>query len=257
MALLEGKKALIFGIANHRSIGWAIAQSLAREGARLAFTYQDRMERYVRDLAAQIPDTPVIPCDVQRDDELDAAFAKASEIFAGELDILIHSVAFAPKQELENPFLETTREGFLAALDISAYSLIAMAKRAAPLMQARGGGSIVTMTYMASERVMPKYNVMAVAKAALECNVRYLAYELGPHNIRVNAISAGPLNTLAARGIAGFTAFREQSAHVAPLQRNIEQSEVGDAALFLCSPLARAITGEILFVDAGYNVMGA
>ena len=257
MPLLEGKTALVFGIANHRSIGWAIAQSLAREGARLAFTYQDRMERYVRDLAAQIPNTPVMPCDVQNDNELDAAFAQASEVFGGGLDILIHSVAFAPKQELDNPFFETTREGFHTALDISAYSLIAMAKRARPLMQARGGGSIVTMTYMASERVLPKYNVMAVAKAALECNVRYLAYELGEHNIRVNAISAGPLNTLAARGVSGFTAFREQMAHVAPLQRNIDQSEVGDAALFLCSPLARAITGEILFVDAGYNIMGA
>jgi enoyl-[acyl-carrier protein] reductase I len=257
MPLLEGKTALVFGIANHRSIGWAIAQSLAREGARLAFTYQDRMEKYVRDLAAQIPNTPVMPCDVQNDNELDAVFAQASEVFGGGLDILIHSVAFAPKQELDNPFFETTREGFHTALDISAYSLIAMAKRARPLMQARGGGSIVTMTYMASERVMPKYNVMAVAKAALECNVRYLAYELGEHNIRVNAISAGPLNTLAARGVSGFTAFREQTAHVAPLQRNIDQSEVGDAALFLCSPLARAVTGEILFVDAGYNIMGA
>ena len=257
MPLLEGKTALVFGIANHRSIGWAIAQSLAREGARLAFTYQERMERYVRDLAAQIPNTPVMPCDVQNDNELDAAFELASEVFGGGLDILIHSVAFAPKQELDNPFFETTREGFHTALDISAYSLIAMAKRARPLMQARGGGSVVTMTYMASERVMPKYNVMAVSKAALECNVRYLAYELGEYNIRVNAISAGPLNTLAARGVSGFTAFREQTAHVAPLQRNIDQSEVGDAALFLCSPLARAITGEILFVDAGYNIMGA
>jgi enoyl-[acyl-carrier protein] reductase I len=257
MPLLEGKTALVFGIANHRSIGWAIAQSLAREGARLAFTYQDRMERYVRDLAAQIPNTQIMPCDVQNDNELDAAFERASEVFGGGLDILIHSVAFAPKQELDNPFFETTREGFHTALDISAYSLIAMAKRARPLMQARGGGSVVTMTYMASERVMPKYNVMAVAKAALECNVRYLAYELGEYNIRVNAISAGPLNTLSARGISGFTAFREQMAHVAPLQRNIDQSEVGDAALFLCSPLARAITGEILFVDAGYNIMGA
>jgi enoyl-[acyl-carrier protein] reductase I len=257
MPLLEGKTALVFGIANHRSIGWAIAQSLAREGACLAFTYQDRMERYVRDLAAQIPNTPIMPCDVQNDNELDAAFAQASEVFGGGLDILIHSVAFAPKQELDNPFFETTREGFHTALDISAYSLITMAKRARPLMQARGGGSIVTMTYMASERVLPKYNVMAVAKAALECNVRYLAYELGEYNIRVNAISAGPLNTLAARGVSGFTTFREQTAHVAPLQRNINQSEVGDAALFLCSPLARAITGEILFVDAGYNIMGA
>src|SRR6266480_6065230 len=256
MPLLEGKNALIFGIANHRSIGWAIPQSLAGDGARLAFTYQDRMEKYVRDLAAKIPDTPVFSCDVQNDEQLDAAFAWADETFGGKLDILIHSVAFAPPRELENPFYETTREGFQTALDISAYSLIAMANRARPLMQARGGGSILTMTYMASERVMPKYNVMAVAKAALECSVRYLAYELGEHNIRANAISAGPLNTLAARGISGLSTFRDQMNVVAPLRRNIDQSEVGDAALFLCSPWARAITGEILFVDAGYNIMG-
>jgi enoyl-[acyl-carrier protein] reductase I len=257
MPLLEGKKALIFGVANHRSIGWAIAQALAREGARLALTYQDRMEKYVRDLAATIPNTVVMPCDVQSDEQLDAAFAQTSEAFGGGLDVLIHSVAFAPKQDMENPFVETTREGFHTALDISAYSLIAMARRAKPLMQARGGGSILTMTYMASERVMPRYNIMAVAKAALECGVRYLAYELGEYNIRVNAISAGPLNTLAARGVSGFTSFREHMGVAAPLRRNIEQSEVGDAALFLCSPLARAITGEIMFVDAGYNIMGA
>ena len=256
MPLLEGKNALIFGIANHRSIGWAIAQAFAAEGARLAFTYQERMEKFVRDLAAKIPDTSVMPCDVQSDEQLDAAFAKASEIFSGKLDILVHSVAFAPPRELENPFIETTREGFHTALDISAYSLVAMARRAKPLMQAAGSGSILTMTYMASERVMPKYNVMAVAKAALECSVRYLAFELGENNIRVNAISAGPLNTLAARGISGFTSFREHMGVAAPLRRNIEQSEVGDAAMFLCSPLARAITGEILFVDAGYNIMG-
>lgn len=256
MPLLEGKKALIFGVANHRSIGWAIAQALAREGAQIALTYQERMERYVRDLAAKIPHTEVMPCDVQVDEQLDSAFARTSEIFGGELDILIHSVAFAPMQELENPFVDTTRAGFHTALDVSTYSLIAMAKRAVPLMQARGGGSILTMTYVASERVMPKYNVMAVAKAALECSVRYLAYELGEHNIRVNAISAGPLNTLAARGISGFAGFRDQVQQGAPLRRNIEQSEVGDTALFLCSPLARAITGEILFVDAGYNIMG-
>lgn len=256
MPLLEGKKALIFGIANHRSIGWAIAQSLAAEGAQLAFSYQERMEKYVRDLAAKIPGTTVMECDVQNDEQLDAAFAKAGEVFNGQLDILIHSVAYAPPRELENPFVETTREGFHTALDISAYSLIAMAKRAKPMMQANGG-SILTLTYMASERVMPKYNVMAVAKAALECSVRYLAFELGEHNIRVNAISAGPLNTLAARGVSGFTAFREQMGAVAPLRRNIDQSEVGDTAMFLCSPLARAITGEIMFVDAGYNIMGA
>ncbi len=257
MPLLEGKKALIFGIANHRSIGWAIAQALAAEGAQLAFAYQERMEKYVRDLAAKIPGTEVMECDVQSDEQLDSAFARAGEIFNGELDILIHSVAFAPPSELENPFVETTREGFHTALDISVYSLVAMAKRAAPLLQARGGGSILTMTYMASERVMPKYNVMAVAKAALECSVRYLAFELGEHNIRVNAISAGPLNTLAARGVSGFTSFREQMGVTAPLRRNIEQSDVGDAALFLCSPHARSITGEIMFVDAGYNIMGA
>jgi enoyl-[acyl-carrier protein] reductase I len=251
MPLLEGKKALIFGVANHRSIAWAIAQSLAAEGAQLALAYQERMEKFVRDLAGKIPGTEVMPCDVQQDDQLDAAFARAGEIFGGGLDILIHSVAFAPPSELENPFLETTRAGFHTALDISAYSLVAMAKRAAPLMQARGGGSIVTLTYMASERVMPKYNVMAVAKAALECSMRYLSYELGEHNIRVNAISAGP------RGISGFTGFREHMGMVAPLRRNIEQSEVGDAALFLCSPYARGITGDILFVDAGYNIMGA
>jgi enoyl-[acyl-carrier protein] reductase I len=256
MPLLEGKKALIFGIANHRSIGWAIAQALAAEGAQLAFSYQERMEKYVRELAAKIPGTAVMECDVQNDDQLDTAFATAGELFNGQIDILIHSVAFAPPRELENPFVETTREGFHTALDISAYSLVAMAKRAKPLMQANGG-SILTLTYMASERVMPKYNVMAVAKAALECSVRYLAFELGEYNIRVNAISAGPLNTLAARGVSGFTQFREQMGSAAPLRRNIEQSEVGDAAMFLSSPLARAITGEIMFVDAGYNIMGA
>lgn len=257
MPLLEGKKAFIFGVANHRSIAWAIAQALAGEGAQIALAYQERMEKYVRDLAEKIPGTAVIPCDVQQDDQLDSAFARASEFFGGELDILIHCVAFAPPSELENPFLETTRAGFHTALDISAYSLVAMSRRAAPLLKARGGGSILTLTYMASERVMPKYNVMAVAKAALECSVRYLAFELGEHNIRVNAISAGPLNTLAARGVSGFTAFREQMGHVAPLRRNIEQSEVGDVALFLSSNYARAITGEIMFVDAGYNIMGA
>src|SRR5579872_6933703 len=214
------------------------------------------MEKYVRELAAKIPGTEVMECDVQSDEQLDSAFARTGEIFSGELDIVIHSVAFAPPRELENPFVETTREGFHTALDISAYSLVAMAKRAKPLMLANGG-SILTLTYMASERVMPKYNVMAVAKAALECSVRYLAFELGEYNIRVNAISAGPLNTLAARGISGFTSFREHMGIAAPLRRNIEQSEVGDAAMFLSSPLARAITGEIMFVDAGYNIMGA
>ena len=257
MSLLEGKKAFIFGVSNHRSIAWAIAQALAGEGAQIVFAYQERMEKYVRELAAKIPGTEVVPCDVQSDEQLDTAFAQAGQIFGGELDILIHSVAFAPPAELENPFIETSRDGFHTALDISAYSLVAMAKRAQPLMIPRGGGSVLALTYMASERVMPKYNVMAVAKAALECSVRYLAFEMGEHNIRVNAISAGPLNTLAARGVSGFTSFREQMGHIAPLRRNIEQSEVGDTALFLSSNYARAITGEIMFVDAGYNIMGA
>jgi enoyl-[acyl-carrier protein] reductase I len=257
MPLLEGKKALIFGIANKNSIGWAIAQALAREGATLALSYIEPMERRVKELAEQIPGTSTLQCDVQNDEELDAAFATTGEIFGGKLDILIHSVAFAPKNALENPFYQTSRQDFFTALDVSAYSLTAMARRALPLMQAAGGGSILTLTYQASERVMPKYNVMAVAKAALECSVRYLAFELGEFNIRVNAISAGALNTLAARGISGFTDFRTHSGQVAALRRNIEQSEVGDAALFLASDLARAITGEILFVDAGYYIMGA
>lgn len=256
MPLMEGKKVLIFGVANHRSIAWAIAQSLAGEGAQLVLTYQERMEKYVRDLAAKIPGTEVIPCDVQDDAQVEAAFKQAGEIFGGRIDTLIHAVAFAPASELENPFVETTRAGFHTALDISAYSLIALAKYARPYM-VDNGGSILALTYVASERVMPKYNVMAVAKAALECSVRYLAYELGEYNIRVNAISAGPLNTLAARGVSGFSDFRAQSAVASPLRRNIEQSEVGDAALFLSSHLARAITGEIMFVDAGYNIMGA
>jgi enoyl-[acyl-carrier protein] reductase I len=256
MPLMEGKNVLIFGVANHRSIGWAIAQSLSREGAKIILAYQDRMEKYVRELAAKIPGTEVILCDVQDDAQLDAAFAKAGELFGGRIDTVIHSVAYAPASELENPFLETTRAGFQTALDISAYSLIAVAKRAKPYMEA-SGGSILALTYMASLHVMPKYNVMAVAKAALECNVRYLAYELGEFNIRVNAISAGALNTLAARGVSGFSDFRSQTAVIAPLRRNIEQSEVGDSALFLSSDLARAITGEILFVDAGYNIMGS
>ncbi|HEX4713319.1 MAG TPA: enoyl-ACP reductase [Ktedonobacteraceae bacterium] len=257
MPLLEGKKALIFGIANKNSIGWAIAQSLAREGAELALSYVEPMERRVKDLAEQIPGTATLQCDVQNDAELDTAFAKTAEIFNGKLDILIHSVAFAPKNALENPFYQTSRQDFFTALDVSAYSLTAMARRALPLMQAAGGGSMLALTYQASGRVMPKYNVMAVAKAALECSVRYLAYELGEHNIRVNAISAGALNTLAARGISGFTDFRNHTSEISALRRNIEQSEVGDTALFLSSDLARGITGEIMFVDAGYNIMGA
>lgn len=254
MALLEGKKALIFGVANHRSLAWGIAQSLAREGAQLVLAYQIRMEKYIKDLAAQIPGTGTVLCDVQNDAEIDTAFAQANEHLGG-LDILVHSVAFAPKGEMENPFLQTTREGFITALDISAYSLIALARRAAPLMEARGGGSIMTLTYNASQRVVPKYNVMAIAKAALEAEVRYLAYELGEKNIRVNSISAGPVNTLAARGVPGLGGFLSTTEKIAPLHRNIDQTDVGDTGLFLASNLSRNITGENLFVDSGFNIM--
>lgn len=253
---LEGRTALIFGVANHRSIAWAIAQSLSAAGARLALPYQSRMEKFVRDLAATLPNNPLtMECDVQSDEELDSAFAAVEKDFGG-LDILTHCVAFAPPAELEGRFVNTTRDGFKNTLDISAYSLIAMAKRAEPLMVKRGGGSIVCLTYMASERVFPKYNVMAVAKAALECNTRYLAADLGAQNIRVNAISAGPLNTLAARGVPGFTTMRTHQEEHAPLHRNIEQSDVGELALFLCSDASRNITGGVHFVDAGFNVMG-
>ena len=253
---LEGRTALIFGVANHRSIAWAIAQSLSAAGARLALPYQTRMEKFVRDLAATLPNNPLaMECDVQSDEELDRAFAEVEKDFGG-LDILIHSVAFAPPAELEGRFVNTTRDGFKNTLDISAYSLIALAKRAEPLMIKRGGGSIVCLTYMASERVFPKYNVMAVAKAALECNTRYLAADLGTQNIRVNAISAGPLNTLAARGVPGFTTMRTHQEEHAPLHRNIEQADVGELALFLCSDASRNITGGVHFVDAGFNVMG-
>ncbi len=253
---LEGKTALIFGVANKRSLGWGIAQALGDAGAQLAFTYQSRMEKSVRELVAELPNNPpLIECDVQSDEELDRAFALADQTFGG-LDILIHSVAFAPPAELEGRFLDTSREGFKTTLDISAYSLIAMARRAEPLMAKRGGGSIVCLTYMASERVFPKYNVMAVAKAALECSTRYLAYELGPQHIRVNAISAGPVSTLAARGVKGFTDMLTHHREHSPLQRNIEQSDVGQLALFLCSDAARNITGGVHFVDAGFNIMG-
>jgi len=256
MAQLEGKTALVSGVANKRSIGWAIAQALSDAGARLAFTYQSRMEKMVRDLVETVPNDPLmIECDVQSDEELDRAFAETGEAFGG-LDILVHSVAFAPPAELEGRFIDTSRDGFKNTLDISAYSLVAMAKRAEPLMVKKGGGSIVCLTYMASGRVFPKYNVMAVAKAALECSTRYLAYELGAQDIRVNAISAGPLNTLAARGVKGFTDMLTHQEQIAPLHRNIEQSDVGQLGLFLCSPAARNITGGVHFVDAGFNIMG-
>jgi enoyl-[acyl-carrier protein] reductase I len=252
--LLEGKRALVVGVANRRSIAWGIAEALHREGARLAFNYQgERLEENVRSLAADIPGSIVVPCDVTRDEELDALFEGVKTGFGG-LDILVHCVAFARKEDLDAQFAATTRDGFKTALDISAYSLIALARRGALLMP--DGGSIVALTYLGSERVIPGYNVMGVAKAALEAEVRYLAHDLGRRNIRVNGISSGPISTLASRGVPGFVKMLQIVRDRAPLPRNTEPAEVGDAALFLCSPLARGITGQVLFVDNGYHIMG-
>ena len=252
--LLEGKSGLIVGVANKRSIAWSIAEALHREGARLAFNYQgERLEENVRALAAGLSGSIVERCDVTKDDEIDALYARVRSEF-GRLDVLVHCVAFANREDLEAGFVTTSREGFRLALDISAYSLTALAKRAAPLMDR--GGSILALTYLGSERVVPQYNVMGVAKAALEASVRYLAYDLGKRNIRVNAISSGPISTLAARGIPGFTKMLQYVREKSPLGRNTEPAEVGDAALFLCSNLARGITGQILYVDNGYHIMG-
>jgi enoyl-[acyl-carrier protein] reductase I len=255
--LLEGKQGLVLGVANRRSIAWAIAQALAREGAELAFTYQgERVKEGVEELARSLPGEPfLMPCDVTHDEEIEAAFKEVGDRWGG-LDIMIHSLAFAAKEDLEGRFTDTKRESFQLALDISAYSLTACVQRAEPLMERRGGGAVLTMTYLGGERAVPNYNVMGVAKAALDASVRYLAHELGPKNIRVNAISAGPVRTLAARSIAGFTTMESIMEQRAPLRRNIEAAEVGETALFLCSPMASAITGEILFADAGYHIMG-
>ncbi len=255
--LLAGKRGVVFGVANRRSIAWAIAQALAREGAELAFTYQgERLESGVRELAGTIGSSLVLPCDVSRDEDLDRVFDEIGSSWQDGLDILIHSIAFAPPQTFERPFVDTERADFRTALDISAYSLIATARRAVKLMEPRGGGSMVTMTFNASQRAYPNYNVMAVAKAALEAEVRYLAMELGPRNVRVNAISAGPVRTLAARSISGFTVMETHTEKNAPLRRNIAAEDVANAALYLCSPLASNVTGQLLFVDAGYSVLG-
>jgi enoyl-[acyl-carrier protein] reductase I len=257
MALLEGRKALVFGVANRRSIAWAIAQAFAREGAELAFTFQgERIEQGVRDLAATVNSPLVVPCDVTRAADLDSVFGAVAETWPDGLDILVHSVAYAPPATFEKPFTETSREDFATALDISAYSLISMTNRAAPLMDKRGGGAVMTMTFNASQRAYPHYNIMAVAKAALEAEVRYLAMELGPRQIRVNAISAGPVRTLAARSITGFTVMEDHAEKNAPLRRNISAEDVGNAALYLCSPLSTNVTGQILLVDAGYSILG-
>jgi enoyl-[acyl-carrier protein] reductase I len=258
--LLEGKTALVVGVANKRSIAWAIAEAFHREGARLAFNYQgERLKENVESLAAAMPGSLVVPCDVTDDAAIDALFAAVKERF-GRLDVLVHCVAFAKKEDLEAGFVTTSRDGFATALDISAYSLTALARRAAPLMageDASGpGGSIVALTYLGSERVVPKYNVMGVAKAALESSIRYLAWDLGRKNIRVNGISAGPISTLAARGISGFTDILKVVRDRSPLPRNTEPAEVADAAVFLSSDMGRGVTGEVLYVDNGFHIMG-
>jgi enoyl-[acyl-carrier protein] reductase I len=253
--ILDGKRALVAGVANKRSIAWAIAQALHGAGAELAFTYQgERLEGSVRKLAAEVGSENVIECDVSDDDSIDRAFAAVAA--AGGIDIMVHSIAYAPQETFTDRFVNTSREAFRIAHDVSAYSLIAMARRAEPLMAERGGGSIVTMTYMASERAFPGYNIMASAKAALECGVRYLAYELGENKIRVNAISAGPVRTLASAGIAGFKDMEEIIEQRTPLRQNIQTSDVGQAALYLCSPMSGMVTGTTLYVDSGYHAMG-
>jgi enoyl-[acyl-carrier protein] reductase I len=254
--LLQGKLGLVLGIANKRSIAWGIAKAAAREGARLAVTYQgERLEENVRELAAELHDPLILPCDVSRDEDLDR-LASALREGLGGLDFVVHCVAYALREELDGEFLGTSREGYRIAQDISAYSLTAVAKRMVPLMEGREGGSILTLTYLGGERVVPHYNVMGVAKAALEMSVRYLAADLGPRGIRVNAISAGPIKTLAASGVHGISKMLEYHRSHAPLRRNTEQDEVGDAAAFLLSSLARGVTGEVMHVDGGFHVMG-
>lgn len=255
MPLLSGKHGIVFGVANKRSIAWAIAQAWHREGAKLAFTYQgERLKENVGELAGTFgSDTLILPCDVTKDDEIDNVFKTVGERF-GKLHLLLHSVAYAPKEALEGDYVSTSREAFRVAHDVSAYSLVALARAAAPLMS--DGGSMVAMTYYGAEKVMPRYNVMGVAKASLEASTRYLAYDLGQKKIRVNCISAGPVNTLAARGIAGFTEiFKHYEAH-APLKRNVLPDELGATGVFLASDGAAAITGQVVYVDCGYEIMG-
>jgi enoyl-[acyl-carrier protein] reductase I len=253
--LLEGKTGLVLGIANKRSLAWGITQAVSREGARVAVTYQgERLEENVRELAAGLKDPVILPCDVSRDEDLDA-LADSVKRELGGLDFVVHAVAYALREELDGQFLDTSRDGYRIAQEISSYSFTALARRAAPLMEGRAG-SMVTLSYIGGERVVPHYNVMGVAKAALEMSVRYLAADLGPRGIRVNAISAGPIKTLAASGVHGLSKMLEYHRTHAPLRKNTEQEEVGDAALFLVSRLSRGITGEIIHVDGGYHVMG-
>ncbi|MEP6698323.1 MAG: enoyl-ACP reductase [Verrucomicrobiota bacterium] len=253
--VLAGKTGVVFGVANKRSIAWAIAKAWAAAGARLIFNYQgERLKENVEELVSEFgQDTPLYPCDVSNDVEI-AEFFKNVRIETERLDLMLHSVAFAPKEALEGDFVSTTREAFRTAHDISAYSLVALAREAAPMMT--NGGSIVAMSYYGSEKVVPHYNVMGVAKASLEASTRYLAYDLGARKIRVNCISAGPVQTLAARGISGFTAMLKHYQEHAPLKRSCEPSELGETGVFLASDGAAAITGQVLYVDGGYQIMG-
>ena len=256
MADLAGKHGLIVGVANKRSISWAIAQAAAAAGARLALTYpSERLEENVRELAANLENPVVLPCDVSSDQQITDLAAGVDREFGG-LDFLVHGASFAPGDALSNPFVDTTRESFRIALDVSTYSLVALTRAVVPLLERRGGGCVLTLTYLGSQRVFTNYNVMGVAKAALEASVRYLASDLGPKNIRVNAVSAGPIKTLAASGIRGFSNILQVYRERAPLRRNVELGEVADAAVFLLSPASRAITGEVLLVDSGYHAVG-
>lgn len=253
--MLENKKGIIFGVANKRSIAWATAQALHEAGAQLAFTYQgERLKENVESLTGPVmPNSLLLSCDVTNQTEVDATFERVGKEF-GKLDFLIHSIAFAPREALDGEYLDTTRDAFLTAMEISAYSLPQLARAAVPLMSE--GGSIVCMSYYGAEKVVAGYNVMGVAKSALEASTRYLANDLGPRNIRVNAISAGPIQTLSARGVSDFTTMLKHHAARAPLRRNVEAREVGNTAVFLCSSMSSAITGEVIYVDCGYSIMG-
>jgi enoyl-[acyl-carrier protein] reductase I len=256
MSDLSGRLGLILGVANKRSISWGIAQAAARAGARLALTYpSERLKENVRELAATLNDAVVLPCDVTNDQQL-AELGPFLERECGGLDFVVHGAAFAPALELQNRFVKTSRDGFRTALEVSAYSLVALTNACLPLLEARGGGSVVTLSHIGSDRVFPNYNVMGVAKAALESAVRYLAADLGPQNIRVNAVSAGPIKTLASAGIPGLSQMLQAQRERAPLRRGMEMGEIADAALFLLGDAARAITGEVLMVDGGYHVTG-
>ncbi len=253
----DGKRGLVLGVANKRSIAWAIAKRLADGGAELAFTFQgERIEKSVRELAESVSSTLVVECDVRSDDDVARVFDEVGSAFDGKLDLLVHSVAFAAAEDLEGRFTDTPRDRFWLALDVSAYSLVACARAAEPLMEAAGGGSILTMTYLGGERAVPHYNVMGVAKAALDASVRYLAWDLGQKYIRINAVSAGPVRTLAARSIAGFPTMEAIVEERAPLHRHISADDVGAAAAYLLSDDAHNVTGTTLYVDSGYHAMG-